>query len=107
MIAEEMGDWMTDNVTVIRENGKLHETEDEAPGAGGALEPDRPDRPERVTRNREISFVNQLRNMLVLARVMTRGALLREESRGAHYKAATSRRGSPRRTRCRATTRTF
>ena len=27
VIAEEMGDWMTDNVTVIRENGKLRETE--------------------------------------------------------------------------------
>ena len=30
--------------------------------------------------------MNQLWNMLVLARVMTRGALLRDESRGAHYK---------------------
>src|SRR5262249_35842833 len=36
--------------------------------------------------NRELSFINQLRNMLVLARVITRGARLREESRGAHYK---------------------
>ncbi|MEP6769042.1 MAG: hypothetical protein ABJC61_10260, partial [Acidobacteriota bacterium] len=33
-----------------------------------------------------ISFINQLRNMLVIARVMTRGALMREESRGAHFK---------------------
>src|SRR5262245_56325752 len=85
VIAQEMGDWMTDNVTVIRENGKLRETEVKLQ----ELE-------ERWTRigltdrspyaNRELSFVNQLRNMLVIARVMTRGALLREESRGAHFK---------------------
>jgi succinate dehydrogenase / fumarate reductase, flavoprotein subunit len=85
VIAEEMGDWMTDNVTVIRENARLRETENKL------LElSDRwknlglTDRSSYA--NREISFVNQLRNMLVLARVMTRGALLREESRGAHYK---------------------
>jgi len=43
--------------------------------------------------NRELSFVNQLRNMLVLARVMTHGALLREESRGAHFKVKDLSRG--------------
>ncbi|MGZ4164718.1 MAG: succinate dehydrogenase flavoprotein subunit, partial [Tumebacillaceae bacterium] len=31
-------------------------------------------------------FTRQLWNMLELARVMTKGALLRDESRGAHYK---------------------
>ena len=36
--------------------------------------------------NREISFLNQLTNMLDLARVITKGALLRDESRGAHFK---------------------
>jgi len=70
---------------VIRENARLDETETKL----RSLE-------ERWTRigltdksgysNRELSFVNQLRNMLVLARVMTKGARLREESRGAHYK---------------------
>jgi len=85
VLAEEMGDWMTDNVTVIRENGKLRETE--------AKLQELADRWNRIGltdrssyANREISFINQLRNMLVLARVMTRGALLREESRGAHFK---------------------
>ena len=92
VIAEEMGDWMTDNVTVIRENGKLRETENKL----SQLE-------QRWARigltdrsgyaNREISFVNQLRNMLVLARVMTRGALLRDESRGAHFKVRDLSRG--------------
>jgi succinate dehydrogenase / fumarate reductase flavoprotein subunit len=85
VIAEEMGDWMTDNVTVIRENEKLRETETKLQELS--------ERWHRIGltdrsgyANREISFVNQLRNMLVLARVMTRGALLREESRGAHFK---------------------
>jgi succinate dehydrogenase / fumarate reductase flavoprotein subunit len=92
VIAEEMGDWMTDNVTVIRHDGKLSETEVKLQELS-----------ERWNRiglsdrsafaNREISFVNQLRNMLVLARVMTRGALLRQESRGAHYKVRDLEKG--------------
>lgn len=85
VLAEEMGDWMTDNVTVIRENGKLRETENKLQELSERwFRIGLPDR--AAYANREISFVNQLRNMLVLARVMTRGALLREESRGAHYK---------------------
>jgi succinate dehydrogenase / fumarate reductase flavoprotein subunit len=91
-IAEEMGDWMTDNVTVIRHDAKLAETE------AKLLElTERCDRiglPDRSPfANREISFVNQLRNMLVLARVMTRGALLRQESRGAHFKVRDPEKG--------------
>ena len=85
VLAEEMGDWMTDNVTVIRENGKLRETETKL------MELEERWKNVGLTdrsgyANREISFVNQLRNMLVLARVITRGAILREESRGAHFK---------------------
>ncbi len=92
VLAEEMGDWMTDNVTVVRENGKLAATEQKL------LE--LTDRWKRIGltdrsaySNRELSFVNQLRNMLVIARVMTRGALLRDESRGAHYKVRDLSRG--------------
>jgi succinate dehydrogenase / fumarate reductase flavoprotein subunit len=92
VIAEEMGDWMTDNVTVIRHDAKLQETDDKL---RELLE-----RWERIGltdrsgfANREISFVNQLRNMLVLARVMTRGALLRQESRGAHFKVRDLEKG--------------
>ena len=36
--------------------------------------------------NQEVAFVRQLWNMLELARVITLGALRRDESRGAHYK---------------------
>jgi len=84
-LAEEMGDWMTDNVTVIRENGKLRETETKLQEISDRLK--NVGLTDRSTyANREISFINQLRNMLVIARVMTRGALMRDESRGAHYK---------------------
>jgi succinate dehydrogenase / fumarate reductase flavoprotein subunit len=92
VLAEEMGDWMTDNVTVIRENARLAATEQKLAELS--------DRWARIGltdhagyANRELSFVNQLRNMLVLARVMTKGALLREESRGAHYKVRDLSRG--------------
>jgi succinate dehydrogenase / fumarate reductase flavoprotein subunit len=92
VIAEEMGDWMTDNVTVVRENGRLAATENKL----RELE-ERWNRIGLTDRsaygNREISFVNQLRNMLVIARVMTLGALLRDESRGAHYKVKDLSRG--------------
>jgi succinate dehydrogenase / fumarate reductase flavoprotein subunit len=85
VLAEEMGDWMTDNVTVVRENSKLSATETKLQELS-----DRWNRIGLTDRsaygNRELSFINQLRNMLVIARVMTRGALLRDESRGAHYK---------------------
>ena len=36
--------------------------------------------------NQGVAFTRQLWNMLQLARVMTLGALKRDESRGAHYK---------------------
>ena len=36
--------------------------------------------------NQGAHFTRQLKNMLYLARVITKGALLRNESRGAHYK---------------------
>jgi succinate dehydrogenase / fumarate reductase flavoprotein subunit len=42
--------------------------------------------------NAPLSFMNQLWNMLALARVVTLGARRRDESRGAHYKPAFPKR---------------
>jgi succinate dehydrogenase / fumarate reductase flavoprotein subunit len=84
-LAREMGEWMTENVTVIRHNAKLAETDRKLVelkdrwGRIGLADRGR-------WANHEISFVKQLWNMLELARVMTLGALRRDESRGAHYK---------------------
>jgi succinate dehydrogenase / fumarate reductase flavoprotein subunit len=84
-LAREMGEWMTANVTVIRDNGKLQATDDKLRelrdrwGRIGLSDRGR-------WANHEVSFVKQLWNMIELARVMTLGALRRNESRGAHYK---------------------
>ncbi|HEY6119094.1 MAG TPA: succinate dehydrogenase flavoprotein subunit [Pyrinomonadaceae bacterium] len=85
LIHQEMGKWMTDNVTVIRYNDKLKETDNKLL--------------ELMDRYRKISIndsnlwatmalphARHLDNMLELARVITLGALNRNESRGAHYK---------------------
>ncbi len=84
-IHKELGEWMTDNVTVVRYNDKLQETDNKIQEL---LE-----RWENINihdtakwSNQGASFTRQLFNMLQLARVITLGALKRDESRGAHYK---------------------
>src|SRR5919112_14541 len=85
IIHEEMGKWMTDNVTVVRYNDRLKATDNKLL--------------ELIERYKRISIsdsnmwatmalphARQLWNMLQLARVITLGALNRDESRGAHYK---------------------
>jgi succinate dehydrogenase / fumarate reductase flavoprotein subunit len=85
VIHQELGEIMTENVTVIRHNDKLQ-------GADHALQ-GLMERWQRIDvndtsrwSNQAASFTRQLWNMLELARVITLGALQRDESRGAHYK---------------------
>lgn len=82
---DELGKWMTDNVTVVRYNDKLKATDEKI------LELQ--DRFKKISINdsnlwatQAIPHARQLKNMLELARVITLGALNRDESRGAHYK---------------------
>jgi len=84
-LAREMGEGMTNNVTIVRHNkriedtiGKLGELLErwENIGVGDAS---------RVY-NTYVLFTRQVKDMLHLARVIAKGALLRDESRGAHYK---------------------
>lgn len=82
---QELGEWMTDNVTVVRENARLEKTDEKLQEL---LE-----RWENINvtdtsqwSNQGVMFTRQLRNMIELARVITLGALNRDESRGAHYK---------------------
>ncbi|MGH9503899.1 MAG: succinate dehydrogenase flavoprotein subunit [Terriglobales bacterium] len=81
----ELGDLMTKNVTVIRYNKNLQQTDAEL---CQLLERFRhinlSDRTQWA--NTSVAFARQLYNMLQLARVITQGAALRDESRGAHYK---------------------
>jgi succinate dehydrogenase / fumarate reductase flavoprotein subunit len=81
----EMGDVMTKNVTIVRYNKNLEETDRKL---CELLE-----RWKRIdindtnrTLNTSVLFTKQLRDMLHLARCITLGALARNESRGSHYK---------------------
>jgi succinate dehydrogenase / fumarate reductase, flavoprotein subunit len=42
-----------------------------------------------------VFYVRELRDRLILARVIVRGAKMRDESRGAHYKPAYPERNDP------------
>jgi succinate dehydrogenase / fumarate reductase flavoprotein subunit len=84
-IHHELGEWMTENVTVVRRNDALERT------VGKIRE--LKDRFRRIGINDHGSWANQvlvfarnLENMLELAHVITAGALARDESRGAHFK---------------------
>jgi succinate dehydrogenase / fumarate reductase flavoprotein subunit len=91
---QELGELMTANVTVVRDNVKLAETDVKL------LE--LTERAEQVSirdnsswTNQLVPFTRHLRNMLTLARVITLGALARNESRGAHYKPEFPERDDP------------
>ena len=84
-IHEELGDTMTENVTVVRYNNRLE--------AADSKIQELMERVEHVSiadssnwTNQLIPFTRQLKNMLHLSRAITLGALARNESRGAHYK---------------------
>lgn len=86
LLHDELATWLVNNVTVKRNNhdlartmGKIHELKE---------------RYQRITlgdksrfANRTYAFANQFGAMLDVAAVITKGALLRDESRGAHFKS--------------------
>jgi succinate dehydrogenase / fumarate reductase flavoprotein subunit len=84
-IWREMGEIMTENVTVIRYNANLEKTLvklDELSERFARI--NLQDRTQWA--NQTLNFVRELGNMLILAKVITLGALARNETRGAHYK---------------------
>jgi succinate dehydrogenase / fumarate reductase flavoprotein subunit len=84
-IWRELGEIMTEHVTVTRINKNLEKADAEIRGLQErAKKMNLSDR----TRwsNQTLNFARELENMIVLARVVTLGALARNESRGAHYK---------------------
>src|SRR5690625_381894 len=84
-IHQELGEWMTNNVTVVRENSKLLETDKKIQELLERWENINISDTSRWS-NQAVMFTRQLKNMLHLARVITLGAYNRDESRGAHYK---------------------
>ncbi|KMP10452.1 succinate dehydrogenase [Candidatus Nitromaritima sp. SCGC AAA799-A02] len=82
---KELGDLMMENVLIVRDNKTLEKTVH-------GIE-------DIKTRFKDVncidtthwanptpSFINQLRCMIELSRIITKGALMRDEFRGAHYK---------------------
>jgi len=85
MLHKELGEWMTDNMTVVRYNDRLQATINKIK--------ELKERYKNISmtdtarwNNQGVAFTRQLWNMLELAEAMTVSALMRDESRGAHYK---------------------
>lgn len=85
VLHKELGEWMTDNMTVVRYNSKLEATIDKIKELKVRYKNININDTSRWN-NTGAAFTRQLWNMLELAEAMTLGALLRNESRGAHYK---------------------
>ncbi|MGM0830423.1 MAG: succinate dehydrogenase flavoprotein subunit [Bacillota bacterium] len=85
VIHKELGEWMTDNVTVVRHNDKLKQTDEKIQELMERYQNININDTAKWS-NQGATFTRQLWNMLQLARVITIGALNRNESRGAHYK---------------------
>ncbi|MGO4375521.1 succinate dehydrogenase flavoprotein subunit, partial [Paenibacillus sp. MCAF20] len=85
VIHKVLGEWMTNNMTVVRFNDKLEAT------IGKIKELKQRYSNININdtaswNNAGVAFTRQLWNMLELSEAMTLGALMRNESRGAHYK---------------------
>jgi len=82
---EELAEWMTSYVTVVRYNKDLEKTIEKVKEIKErSKDININDMADWV--NQPLQFARQFKNMLELAHVITKGALLRDESRGAHYK---------------------
>lgn len=85
LLHKELAEVMTQNVTVVRYNDKLAETDVKIQELMqrwhniGMID-------HVIWSTQAGTFIRQLWNMMELARVITLGALRRNESRGAHYK---------------------
>ena len=85
LIHRELAEQMITNVLIVRQNSKLEATLDKI----NEFE----SRWKNITcldthdwSNPVPSFINQLWNMIHLSKVITKGALMRDEFRGSHYK---------------------
>ncbi|MBA2367641.1 MAG: succinate dehydrogenase flavoprotein subunit [Candidatus Protochlamydia sp.] len=83
---DELSGWMLNNVTVKRDNIDLERTMDKLKELRERYQHISLDDRGQFA-NQTYAFANQFGPMLELALVITKGALLRNESRGAHYKA--------------------
>ena len=81
----ELGQAMTEHATVIRYNKGLKQADEKIVELLGRFNNvSLADRSQWA--NTSFAFARQLKNMLELSRAVVQGAILRDESRGAHYK---------------------
>jgi len=84
-IWRELGEVMTEHVTVTRINKNLESADVQIRELQERYK--KMNLSDRTKwSNQTLNFARELENMLILARVITLGALARNESRGAHYK---------------------
>src|SRR5580692_2243107 len=84
-IWRELGEEMTKNVTVIRYNARINQTDEKIVELLERYKNiNLSDKSQWA--NTSFAFTRQLYNMLQISRVVAQGAALRDESRGAHYK---------------------
>lgn len=91
LLHDELADWMVKHMTVKRNNADLAETMSKIKELRERYAKISLDDRGRFA-NRSYLFANQFEAMLELALTMTKGALLRNEKRGAHYKPEYPRR---------------
>lgn len=88
---DELSEWLVRNVTVMRNNSDLQKTLDKIQELKERYKFITLDDHSKFV-NQTYAFANQFDAMLELAHVITLGALLRNESRGAHFKPETPER---------------
>ena len=81
----ELGEWMTRNTTVVRNNKDIRATLEKIDELDDRYHNVSLSDKGRWT-NQNLSFTRALGYMLIIARVIAQGALQRNECRGAHYK---------------------
>jgi succinate dehydrogenase / fumarate reductase flavoprotein subunit len=88
---QEMGRAMTDNCTVVRHNERLEKTLSQCQDWKARYKNVKLSDTGMWT-NQNLSFSRAVRDMIIMAEAILQGALLRNESRGAHYKPAYAER---------------
>jgi succinate dehydrogenase / fumarate reductase flavoprotein subunit len=87
LLWQEMGKWMTDTCTVVRHNERLEECLERLQEWKARYRRVKLSDTGMWT-NQNLSFARAVRDMILQAEAILKGALMRNESRGAHYKPA-------------------
>jgi succinate dehydrogenase / fumarate reductase, flavoprotein subunit len=87
LLGQDMGKWMTDTCTVVRHNERLEEALNRCQDWKRRYAKVKLSDTGMWT-NQNLSYARALGDMIRMSEAILKGALLRDESRGAHYKPA-------------------